>query len=103
MSWRRVGDRQIWRSSWDDEQGHQAGPFVIGDGMDPVQSMADGKMYDSKAAIRRSYRADGNPRGIEFEEIGNDPERLRPPPPFKPDRAAIRTAIRRAIEIEGSR
>lgn len=62
-----------------------------------VQSMADGRFYTSKAALRASYRASGNPQGIEYTEVGNDPARLRPPPPPKPDTAGVTEAIRKAI------
>lgn len=47
-------------------------PTVISDVMDPVQSQVDGKMYDSKAAIRASYREHG------VVEVGNDPARNKP-------------------------
>lgn len=40
---------------------------VIDDTMAPVQSMVDGKKYDSKSALRRHYRAAG------VYEVGNDP------------------------------
>ncbi len=36
-----------------------------------VQSMADGKTYDSMSALRRTYRADGNPQGVEYTEVGD--------------------------------
>lgn len=48
-------------------QGDLAAPMVIRDTMDPVQSMLDGKMYDSKRKLRRTYREGG------VEEVGNDP------------------------------
>lgn len=47
-------------------------PRLAGDVMTPVQSMLDGKMYDSKSALRATYRAAG------VTEIGNDPARLKP-------------------------
>lgn len=47
-------------------------PMLIMDTIDPVQSMADGNFYTSKQALRRTYRADGNPQGKEFVEVGND-------------------------------
>lgn len=43
-----------------------AGPQIITDTIDPIRSMADGKMYDSKSAYRRELRARG------CYEIGND-------------------------------
>ncbi|KXV48218.1 hypothetical protein AD945_08415 [Gluconobacter albidus] len=47
-------------------------PMVISDGIDPTESMADGKIYTSKTALRRTYRPDGNPQGREYVEVGND-------------------------------
>ncbi|WP_278368654.1 hypothetical protein [Acetobacter orientalis] len=47
-------------------------PMLITDTIEPMQSMADGKFYTSKHALRRTYRADGNPQGKEFIEVGND-------------------------------
>lgn len=41
-------------------------PMVVSDAMAPIQSMADGQFYDSKAALREHYRD----RGV--IEIGNE-------------------------------
>lgn len=65
-------------------------PMVVSDHMAPVQSHADGKMYESKSAMRAAYRALG------VTEIGNDPARLRPRVKPKPDRKKIKAAIERA-------
>jgi hypothetical protein len=64
------------------------GPHIILDTMEPIRSMADGKMYDSKSVYTRSVKAHG------CEIIGNDklPERR----PVERPRAA--QDIRRAIE-----
>lgn len=64
--------------------------MVITDTMPPVQSMATGKMYDSKAAIRAEYRALG------MVEVGNDPQRHQPKLKPKPDRQAIKDAVLKA-------
>lgn len=70
---------------------------LVPDEMDaPVQSMADGKFYSSRSALRRTYRASGNPQGIHYEEVGNDAARLRPPPPVKPDVRGVTEAIQKA-------
>lgn len=53
-------------------------PQVIKDFDAPVQSMADNKFYTNKAALRRSYRANGNPQGIEYAEIGTGDTRSGP-------------------------
>jgi hypothetical protein len=44
--------------------------MLIRDHIDPIQGMHDGKMYDSKAALRKSYREGG------YIEVGNDIEPL---------------------------
>lgn len=46
-------------------------PRVMSDVMDAVQSQVDGRMYDSKSAIRAHYKQAG------VIEVGNDPARLR--------------------------
>ena len=46
-------------------------PRLASDVMEPVQSQLDGRMYDSKSALRATYRAAG------VTEVGNDPARLR--------------------------
>ena len=43
-----------------------AAPMLIRDQMDALQGMHDGKLYDSKSALRASYRAAG------VNELGND-------------------------------
>lgn len=65
-------------------------PRIASDIMDPVQSQVDGKLYDSKSAIRRSYKVHG------VEEIGNDPARLKPFERPKSDRKAIKETVERA-------
>ena len=68
-------------------------PAVITDSMPPVQSQLDGKMYDSKSALRRTYRQAG------VIEVGNDPQRFKKTvrERAKPDRKAIKNAVDRAI------
>lgn len=65
-------------------------PMVISDHMAPVQSMASGKMYDSKSAIRAEYKAMG------MIEVGNDPARLKPKARVEPDRKSIRESVKKA-------
>ena len=45
---------------------HLPTPMLVRDHIDAVKSMADGKVYESKSAMRRAYRDLG------FEELGND-------------------------------
>lgn len=65
-------------------------PRIMSDVMEPVQSMLDGKMYDSKSALRATYRANG------CVEVGNDPSRLKPRQKVKPDRRQIKTTLDKA-------
>ena len=51
-----------------------AAPALIRDQVDPFQSMADGKLYDSKSAYRQTLKDRG------LVELGNDAP-LAPPPP----------------------
>lgn len=70
-------------------------PMTIRDFAEPVQSMADGKYYGSKAALARSHKASGNPHGQDFIELGTDPT-----PEFRPhvtDERKERDVIRKAI------
>ncbi|MDB5280918.1 MAG: hypothetical protein JWR61_5873, partial [Ferruginibacter sp.] len=65
-------------------------PRIASDVMEPVQSMATGRMHDSKASLRAEYKRMG------MIEVGNDPARLRPRVKPKPDRRAIRQTIEKA-------
>lgn len=65
-----------------------------GDDQAPLVSMADGKTYTSRAAMRESYKASNNPQGVNYIEIGN--EKSAAPQKPKSDRAAIRDSIDRA-------
>jgi hypothetical protein len=73
------------------------GPMLIRDGIEPVQSMLDGKMYDSKRALRATYKAAG------VTEIGNDTRILDPKPKEKPkpDEAKIRASVEKAMSRAG--
>ena len=70
-------------------------PHFICDTMDELQSMADGKFYNSKSAMRASYKAENNPHGVDFIEVGNEDTATFTPP--KRDRKGDREAIERAI------
>jgi len=72
-------------------------PSVIADTMNPVQSMLDGKLYDSKAALRSTYKAAG------MVEVGNDSS-VTDPKPYKrppPDRQKIKAAVHGAFSKAG--
>lgn len=66
-------------------------PQIILDTMAPVKSMADGRVYDSKSAIRAGYKAGG------FIEVGNDTSHLKAKPISRPDPAKINDAVDKAI------
>jgi hypothetical protein len=65
--------------------------YVISDTMDPLRHMADGKMYDSKAAFRAATKANG------CFEIGNDPVLTKPRKRVPLDRQRRREDIKRTI------
>ncbi len=73
------------------------GPMVISDAMDPVQSMLDGKLYDSKSTLRRTYKEGG------VVEVGNDSSIVDPKPFRKPKvtKEDVRPAVRRAFSKAG--
>lgn len=73
------------------------GPMIISDTMDPVQSQLDGKFYDSKTALRSTYKAAG------VVEVGNDSSVLEPKP-FKrpkPKREDIKASVNKAFSKAG--
>ncbi len=68
-------------------------PNVIRDDMPPIQGQHDGKIYDSKRAIRASYLPSGNAEGKYFTEIGNEKQvRKRTKPPKDKIHAAVQKA-----------
>lgn len=70
-------------------------PMVIGSFSEPVQSMADGKWYDSPAELSKSYKAANNPAGVDYIELGN--EEYKPEPDKEPTRAEVREQVKEAI------
>lgn len=70
-------------------------PMVISDTMEPVKSMADGKVYTSKAAMRATYKPPGNPDGASYVEVGNEkPTGIVKP---KADEKAIQASLQKAL------
>lgn len=55
-----------------DKRSSLPAPMLNLDTMDPVQSQVDGKLYDSKATLRATYKAAG------VVEVGNDQARNKP-------------------------
>lgn len=69
-------------------------PAISFDTIEPTISQADGKEYTSKSALRATYRAENNPQGINYIEIGNEPLPAFTPP--KRDDMKALEAIERA-------
>ena len=72
-------------------------PMLSLDTMDPVQSQTDGKMYDSKSNLRRTYKEGG------VIEVGDDPSILDPKP-FKRKRVTredVRPSVEKALSRAG--
>jgi len=80
-----------------DNRSHLTAPMIVTDTMKPVQSMLDGKMYDSKSKLRSTYKAAG------MVELGNDSSVTKPTPlkRQKPDRKKIRDTIDKSFSRVG--
>lgn len=95
---RRMADREERLFQKQANQGELCIPMVIRDGMKPVQSMTDGKMYDSKSALRAEYRR------ADVTEVGNDIPTKKPEPTRdekRRDREKRRGAIAKALSYHG--
>lgn len=67
--------RQTYRRVRDGEGPQRSSlptPNVVRAFSEPIQSQADGKWYDNPRDLARSHRADGNPQGVEYIELGNE-------------------------------
>lgn len=75
-------------------------PMIIRDSFDaPIQSMANGKWYDSKSGLAASYLPSGNPQGMKYECVGNeDTTKFEKP---KRDKAKVMESISRAAHDMG--
>ena len=69
-------------------------PHLVTDSMPAVQSMLDGKLYDSKSRLRQTYREAG------CVEVGNDVP-MTPPSPKRPRREDIKAAVGKAFSKAG--
>ena len=74
----------------------RAGPFIRRDAMEPMQSMCDGKTYDSKSAYEHSLRELNARDGGDRQIVGNDYHHLMQPARFEPRNAE--RDIARALE-----
>lgn len=71
-------------------------PMVISDTLDqPLKSMADGKYYTSKSALRATYKPSGNPQGNSYVEVGNEVQPITAGP--KIDNKKIDESLQRAM------
>jgi len=87
---------ECWREP-ERQRSHIPAPMLNIDTMEPVKSMLDGKMYDSKAALRSTYKQAG------VVEVGDDSSVTAPKPraKTKPDRKQIKAAVGRAFSQAG--
>lgn len=69
-------------------------PMIVRSFAEPVQSMADGKFYDTPRDLERTYRADGNPAGQEYIALGNETMKTTE---YVPDAAERRADMQEAL------
>lgn len=69
-------------------------PMLVRAFAEPIQSMADGKFYDTPRDLERTYRADGNPRGEEYIPLGNETMKTTE---YLPDATERRNDMREAL------
>jgi hypothetical protein len=69
-------------------------PMIVTGFDKPVQSMANGRFYDTARGLEATYKASGNPSGQEFVQLGNETMK---PAEAKPDVRQRRDHIRQAI------
>ena len=66
-------------------------PYFISDTTEPLEHPLTGKYYTSKREFSRITKERG------YEEVGNDPNRLKPPPPPTSDKKAIKESVQKAV------
>lgn len=66
-------------------------PNFISDTQEPLEHPLTGKFYTSKREFSRITRERG------YEEVGNDPNRLKPRPKPKADKQAIKESVQKAV------
>ena len=90
------GGRKVYRKTGSPRGPRSALPCpqIVRAFPEPVQSMADGKYYDTPRDLERTYRADGNPRGEEFIPLGNGTLKA---PEYAPDPAERRNDLKQAM------
>lgn len=99
--WVDCGDgRQVFRKIRNGvvARSELSSPMVISDHIDTVQSMADGRFYSSKSALRATYKPSGNADGASYVELGN--EKISAPPAPK-SVGSVKDSIMRAKQRVG--
>lgn len=76
-------------------------PMIRSDSISPIVSQADGKTYDSLSGLYASYRADGNPQGVNYEVLGNDTHLITEYEPPKADDNTRNEIINRTLDELG--
>jgi len=72
-----------------------ATPMLVRAFAEPVQSMADGRWYDTPRDLEATYKASGNPLGQEFVALGNESPKVAE---YTPDPEQRVADIRQALE-----
>lgn len=96
-AWIDLGNgRQVYRKAAEPggERSSLPCPMLVRAFAQPVQSMADGRYYDTPRDLERTYRADGNPSGQEFIALGNETMRA---PEYVPDATERRNDLKQAM------
>jgi hypothetical protein len=89
-----------------DNRSDLAAPMLIRDSMDAVKSMLDGKMYDSKRGLRRTYR-DAGVTEVGDDKSYTDPEYMRRQAPSEvkrqkqKSRKKVEAAVGKALSQAG--
>ena len=94
-------DKYAWPDNHRQPHEELCAPSVISDNQPFIQSMATGEWFDSKAALRATYKPAGNKQGERYTEVGGDPAILKPFKKPKPDRMKIKAAVHSAFSKVG--
>jgi hypothetical protein len=74
----------------------------MSDKIEPGKSQLDGRTYDSRSALFRSYRDYEARTGLEVEVVGDQVHHLMRDPDLIADSAAIDRTINQAFEAHGA-
>lgn len=97
FAWFDAGDgRKVFRKVRTDAPARSglSMPMLVRSFPEPVQSMADGKWYDTPRELENTYKASGNPQGEEYVALGNDTLKTVE---YVPDAAERRADIKQAV------